>query len=64
MNELGRLLFDKAPGVRTHRGIDATAMERYESILGFRIPEEHREFLEFLHIPAPEIESIRKWSRG
>lgn len=25
-------------------------------------PQEHQEFLEFLHIPAEEIRSIRKWS--
>jgi hypothetical protein len=27
-------------------------------------PDEHQEFLEFLHIPAAEIRSIRDSSRG
>jgi len=26
-------------------------------------PEEHQEFLEFLHIPATEVAAIREWSR-
>ena len=25
-------------------------------------PDEHQEFLEFLHIPSDEIKSIRRWS--
>jgi DNA-binding transcriptional MerR regulator len=27
-------------------------------------PEEHREFLEYLHIPAAEIRTIRDWSKN
>jgi hypothetical protein len=26
-------------------------------------PEDHQEFLEFLHIPADDIKRIREWSR-
>jgi hypothetical protein len=26
-------------------------------------PEEHQEFLEFLHIPGEEIDANREWSR-
>ncbi len=38
-------------------------MHRWHAQFEKSAPEEHQEFLEFLHIPAPEVQSIRDWSR-
>lgn len=45
-------------------GFTEDDMHRWHAEFERMAPEEHREFLEFLHIPATEIESIRTWSRG
>jgi hypothetical protein len=38
-------------------------MHRWHREFEKSAPEEHQEFLEFLHIPADEIKAIREWSR-
>jgi DNA-binding transcriptional MerR regulator len=38
-------------------------MHRWHGEFEKAAPEEHQEFLEFLHIPADEIRGIREWSR-
>ena len=38
-------------------------MHRWHAQFEKSAPEEHQEFLEFLHIPADEVRSIRDWSR-
>jgi hypothetical protein len=39
-------------------------MHRWHREFEKSAPDEHQEFLEFLHIPAEEIKSIREWSRS
>jgi DNA-binding transcriptional MerR regulator len=45
-------------------GLTDDAMHRWHAEFEKAAPEEHQEFLEFLHIPPPEIRTIREWSRG
>lgn len=44
-------------------GLTEQEMHRWHAEFEKAAPEEHQEFLEFLHIPAAEIQSIRKHSR-
>jgi DNA-binding transcriptional MerR regulator len=44
-------------------GFTEGQMRRWHMEFEKSAPEEHQEFLEFLHIPAAEVASIRKWSR-
>jgi hypothetical protein len=44
-------------------GLTDDAMHRWHAEFEKAAPEEHREFLEFLHIPAAEVRSIRDWSK-
>ena len=45
-------------------GFTEEQMRRWHMEFEKSAPEEHQEFLEFLHIPAEEVASIRKWSGG
>lgn len=38
-------------------------MHRWHAQFEKSAPQEHQEFLEFLHIPPDEVQSIRAWSR-
>ena len=38
-------------------------MQRWHTQFEKNSPEEHQEFLEYLHIPPEEIGKIREWSR-
>jgi DNA-binding transcriptional MerR regulator len=44
-------------------GFNEADMHRWHVEFERSAPEEHQEFLEFLHIPKEEIASIREWSR-
>ena len=44
-------------------GFTEEDMHRWHTEFERSAPEEHQEFLEFLHIPPAEIGSIREWSR-
>jgi len=44
-------------------GLSDEQMHRWHAEFERAAPEEHEEFLEFLHIPAAEIKSIREQSR-
>jgi hypothetical protein len=44
-------------------GFKEADMHRFHVAFERSAPNEHQEFLEFLHIPAEEIASIREWSR-
>jgi len=44
-------------------GFSKDQMHRWHAEFERSAPEEHQEFLEFLHIPATEIKSIREQSR-
>ena len=45
-------------------GLTEEQMQRWHAEFERSAPEEHQEFLEFLHIPAAEIKSIRERSRS
>lgn len=45
-------------------GFTDADMHRWHAEFEKAAPVEHEEFLQFLHIPAEEIHSIREWSRG
>ncbi len=45
-------------------GFKEDDMRRWHAEFEKSAPQEHQEFLEFLHIPADEIRTIREWSRG
>jgi len=45
-------------------GFTEDQMHRWHAEFERSAPEEHQEFLEFLHIPQQEIQSIRKQSRA
>ena len=49
-------------GVMKAAGFSETDMRRWHTEFEKGAPEEHQEFLEFLHIPAAEIKKIREWS--
>jgi DNA-binding transcriptional MerR regulator len=44
-------------------GFQEQDMERWHKQFEKLAPEEHQQFLEYLHIPPEEIEKIRAWSR-
>jgi DNA-binding transcriptional MerR regulator len=44
-------------------GFTGEQMDRWHAEFERSAPDEHQEFLEFLHIPAEEIQRIREWSR-
>ena len=44
-------------------GFSDDAMHRWHVEFEKSAPGEHQEFLEFLHIPPDEVQSIRDWSR-
>ena len=43
-------------------GFTEDDMHRWHGEFENMAPEEHQEFLQFLHIPAEEIQAIREWS--
>jgi DNA-binding transcriptional MerR regulator len=45
-------------------GFTSEQMDRWHAEFERSAPEEHQEFLEFLHIPAAEINTIREQSRS
>jgi hypothetical protein len=45
-------------------GFSEEQMHRWHAEFERSAPEEHQEFLEFLHIPAAEIKTIRNQSRA
>ena len=55
---------DKWVSIMKSCGFTNEQMHRWHAEFERSAPEEHQEFLEFLHIPAPEIETIRKQSRA
>src|SRR3974390_431400 len=49
--------------IMTSCGFSKEQMNRWHAEFERSAPEEHQEFLEFLHIPEPEIKTIREQSR-
>jgi DNA-binding transcriptional MerR regulator len=54
---------DKWVAIMRAAGFTEPDMQRWHKEFEKSAPEEHQEFLEFLHIPAEEIKAIREWSR-
>lgn len=54
---------DKWVSIMKAAGFAEADMARWHAEFEKSAPQEHQEFLEFLHIPADEIRSIREWSR-
>ena len=54
---------DKWVSIMKACGFSEDQMHRWHAEFERSAPEEHQEFLEFLHIPAAEIKSIRQKSR-
>jgi len=44
-------------------GFGEQDMRRWHKQFEQQAPEEHQQFLEYLQIPATEIDKIRAWSR-
>ncbi len=55
---------DKMVSIMRASGLTEDDMSRFHAEFERSAPEEHQEFLEFLHIPAEEIRTIRERSRG
>ena len=53
---------EKFTAVLRASGLSDEDMRRLHTEFEKNAPNEHQEFLEFLHIPAAEIEAIRAWS--
>ena len=54
---------DKWVSIMRASGFTEADMRRWHTEFERLAPEEHREFLQFLHIPANELEGIREWAR-
>jgi DNA-binding transcriptional MerR regulator len=55
---------DKWVQVMRAAGFTDEDMHRWHAQFEKSAPEEHQEFLDFLHIPAEEARTIREWSRN
>jgi DNA-binding transcriptional MerR regulator len=54
---------EKWVSIMKSAGFQEADMRRWHREFERSAPEEHQEFLQYLHIPAEEIRSIREWSR-
>lgn len=54
---------EKLVSIMRAAGLTDDDMHRFHQEFERSAPAEHQEFLEFLHIPQPEISQIREWSR-
>ncbi len=55
---------EKWVGVMRASGFSEDDMHRWHAQFERAAPEEHEEFLRFIHIPEPEVRGIRDWSRS
>jgi len=55
---------EKFTAILRASGFSEEDMRRLHTEFESSAPNEHQEFLEFLHIPQEEIRSIREWSRA
>ena len=54
---------DKLVSIMRSAGLSEADMHRFHAEFEKTAPQEHQEFLEFLHIPAGEVKAIRESSR-
>lgn len=59
----GKMTKEKWTSIMQSAGLTEADMHRWHIEFERSAPEDHRQFLEFLHIPSEEIERIRNWSR-
>ena len=55
---------DKWVAIMKAAGFSEDDMHRWHAEFEKSAPDEHQEFLEFLHIPQDELTRIREWSRA
>ena len=55
---------EKWTAIMRAAGLTEADMHRWHAEFEKSAPEEHQEFLEFLHIPAADLKRIREWSRS
>ena len=55
---------EKWTAIMSAAGFSKVDMHRWHAEFEKSAPEEHQEFLEFLHIPEQEVKAIREWSRA
>jgi hypothetical protein len=53
---------EKWTSIMRSAGLSEADMHRWHAEFERSAPEDHQQFLEFLHIPPEEIERIRAWS--
>jgi MerR family transcriptional regulator, thiopeptide resistance regulator len=63
MGEDDMITKEKWVSIMKAAGFQEADMHRWHAEFEKAAPQEHQEFLEFLHIPAAEIGTIREWSR-
>ena len=54
---------EKWVSIMKSSGFSDSDMHRWHAEFEKSAPNEHQEFLEFLHIPSAEITKIRDWSK-
>jgi len=54
---------EKWVAIMRSAGFTEDDMHRWHAEFEKSAPGEHQEFLEFLHVPGKEVDSIREWSR-
>jgi len=64
MRRMDMVTKEKWVSVMQAAGFSDDQMHRWHMEFEKSAPEEHQEFLEFLHIPTEEVKKIREWSRG
>ena len=62
-NRGAKMTKDKWVTVMKAAGFNEEDMHRWHREFERSAPDDHQEFLQFLHIPEKEITSIREWSR-
>ena len=60
----GMLTKQKWTQVMKDSGFSGDDMRRWHAQFEKAEPEDHEQFLKFLHIPEAEVRQIREWSRG
>jgi DNA-binding transcriptional MerR regulator len=64
LRKLTMVTKEKWVAIMRASGFNDDDMHRWHAEFEKSAPSEHQEFLEFLHIPADEVKTIRNWSRG
>ena len=64
MRRVPMITKEKWTAIMSAAGFSKEDMQRWHAEFEKSAPQDHQEFLEFLHIPAEEIKTIRHWSAG